>query len=232
MVQVTDDTRRTEVDETERPDTVERQATAAVAHGMATEGSSSRRGPQRSAGEDARVEDGGEGGTAGTAGSSAAHGAMVSGAAGSAAVNGAAEGDTTGRKRDRGVVSGELAVKKFVAFVAGVRVSRVVMVGGVHVLAGTKRTRDGEDESRGEVGRAERQRDERGARFERREQRRRIAEENGVGRDEGRESEASRLEGAGGPGDDGASEGSEEFGGAWSTGNWGAGGLGDRTGVG
>ena len=120
-----------------------------------------------------------------------------------------------------------MAVKRFVAFVAGVRVSRVVMVGGVHVLAGAKRTRGGEDERGDEVDRVMRQRDERGERVERRAQRRRIAEQNIR-----RGAEASRSEGAGGPGVHGASDGSEEFGGARSAGNWGAGGLGDRTGVG
>ena len=121
-----------------------------------------------------------------------------------------------------------MAVKRFVAFVAGARVSRVVMVSGVHVLAGAKRTRDDENEHGEEVGRVVRQRDERGERFERRQQRRGIAEAN-IRRGE---DEASRSEGAGGPGDDGASDGSAEFGGARSAGNWGAGGLGDRTGVG
>ena len=200
----------------------------AVEHGTAAGDSSSRRGRQRPADGDARAADGGEGGTDGTAGSSAAHGAMVIGAAEAAAVGGAAGRGTTACKRNRGVVSGEMAVKRFVAFVAGVRVSRVVMVGGVHVLAGAKRTRDDEDEDREAVDCEVRQRDERGERFERRARRRRIAEANF----RRGEDEASRSEGAGGPGDDGASDGSAEFGGARSAGNWGAGGLGDRTGVG
>ena len=42
----------------------------------------------------------------------------------------------------------------------------------------------------------------------------------------------NRSEGAGGPGEDEASDDSDEFGGARSAGNWGAGGPGDRTGVG
>ena len=61
--------------------------------------------------------------------------------AGSAAAENAAGGGAARRKRGRGVVGGEMAVKRFVAFFAGVRVDRVVMVGGVHVLAGAARTR-------------------------------------------------------------------------------------------
>ena len=139
------------------------------------------------------------------------------------------------RKRDRGVVGGEVAIKRFVAFFAGVRVDRVVMVGGVHVLAGAARTGD-----EAEVGREVRQRGERGERYARRTTRRQAEDGRSAdgermrrcGDGDAAGSAASGSEGAGGPGDDGASDGSEEFGGARGAGNWGAGGLGDRTGVG
>ena len=62
--------------------------------------------------------------------------------------------------------SGEMAVVRFAAFAAGVSVGEVSMVGGVHVLAGSKRTVAAEEE------RVVAQRDERGERCERREQRR------------------------------------------------------------
>ena len=118
-----------------------------------------------------------------------------------------------------------MAVVRFAAFAAGVSVGEVSMVGGVHVLAGRKRTVETAEE------RVVAQRDERGARQERREQRRTEAQradetttrtgslEYGRRRDD---------EPIGGNGNDG-SDGEVEFGGA---GAWGAGGLGDRTGVG
>ena len=123
-----------------------------------------------------------------------------------------------------------MAVKRFVAFFAGVRVDRVVMVGGVHVLAGAARTRD-----EAEVGREVRQRGGRGETYAQRDVRRRAGD--GRSADDERmrrcgDGDAAGSEGAGGPGGDGASDGSEEFGGARGAGNWGAGGLGDRTGVG
>ena len=67
--------------------------------------------------------------------------------------------------------SGEMAVVRFAAFAAGVSVGEVSMVGGVHVLAGAKRTGDVEDE------RVVRQRGERGERWQRREQRRAVEAE-------------------------------------------------------
>ena len=54
--------------------------------------------------------------------------------------------------------SGEMAVVRFAAFAAGVSVGEVSMVGGVHVLAGNKRTVVAEEE------RVVAQRDERGER--------------------------------------------------------------------
>jgi hypothetical protein len=146
----------------------------------------------------------------------------VDGAAVLATAQDAVAGGVAGRKRQRGVASSEMAVKRFVAFVGGVQVSRVVMVGGVHTLTGAKRTRDGADE-RAEAAAADvvRRRDERGERRERREQRRRVAEVDAV------ESAARRGEGSSGASDVWceevtAADGRDE----------GAGGLGDRTGVG
>ena len=62
--------------------------------------------------------------------------------------------------------SGEMAVVRFAAFAAGVSVGEVSMVGGVHVLSGSKRTVVVEEQ------RVVAQRDERGERRGRREQRR------------------------------------------------------------
>ena len=133
-------------------------------------------------------------------------------------------GGVAGRKRERGVASSETAVKRFVAFVGGVQVSRVVMVSGVHLIAGVKRTRENEG-GHAEAGMdgvvRRRRQDERDERRERLERRRRIAE--------ARAAESATRSGEGSSGtpevwcegpaaDDGRSEG--------------AGGLGDRTGVG
>ena len=166
--------------------------------------------------------EGDEGGTDGAAGSSAAHGATVGGEVALAAERSAVDGGVAGRKRERGVVSSEMAVKRFVAFVGGVQVSRVVMVSGVHVIAGRKRTRNGEDgHEAAEADGVVRQRDERSERHARRERRRRIAEASAA------ESTTRSDEGSRGTpevwceeatADDGRDEG--------------AGGLGDRTGVG
>ena len=77
-----------------------------------------------------------------TAGSSAAHAAMD--AEGDVAMNGeeASGGRRVGGRRKRGRAGGEMAVVRFAAFAAGVRVEDVTMVGGVHELAGSKRTVD------------------------------------------------------------------------------------------
>ena len=59
--------------------------------------------------------------------------------------DGASEGEGDGvraqaRKRCRGAAAGgEMAVKRFVAFVEGERVARVVMVSGVQVIAGERK---------------------------------------------------------------------------------------------
>ena len=73
-------------------------------------------------------------------------------------------------KRRREKASGEMAVVRFAAFAAGVNVDGVRMVGGVHVLAGSKRTVAAAEE------RVVAERDERGERRERRERRRAAAE--------------------------------------------------------
>ena len=138
-------------------------------------------------------------------------------------------GGCVGRKRKRVVKGSARAVERFAAFAAGVRVQDVTMVGGVHVLAGAKRTAVVVDE------RVVRQRGERDARRERREQAVRAAEEqrqrsSGSTRrrtDGGRSSTVNDRDG-GGSGEEECEE-APESGGA---GNWGAGGLGDRTGVG
>ena len=49
----------------------------------------------------------------------------------------------TGKRKRRGAM-GAMAVKRMVAFVQGSEVQHVVMVSGVQVLAGVKRTRDDE----------------------------------------------------------------------------------------
>ena len=64
------------------------------------------------------------------------------GEAASGGVNGSESGDVRAqqRKRCRGVaVGGEMAVKRFVAFVEGARVARVAMVSGVQVIAGQRK---------------------------------------------------------------------------------------------
>ena len=123
------------------------------------------------------------------------------------------------RKRKRLGQSGEVAVRRFAAFAAGVHTEDVVMVGGVHVLVSRKRAVEEEDE------RHLRQRDERGERRERRERRGMApaAEDKEPERENGRPGvwDARDSEESDG--------GEDEFGGA---GGWGAGGLGDRTGVG
>jgi hypothetical protein len=130
-------------------------------------------------------------------------------------------GDTrAARKRKRLGQSGEVAVRRFAAFAAGVRTEDVVMVGGVHELS-RKRAVEEDDE------RHLRQRDERGERRERRERR-------GVApAAEERNQEPERENGSPGILDardsDDSDGGADEFGGA---GGWGAGGLGDRTGGG
>ena len=158
----------------------------------------------------------------GAAGSSAAHSAAVGDTAGPVTARSVQTGGVAGRKRERGVASSETAVKRFVAFVGGVQVSRVVMVSGVHLIAGVKRTRENEG-GHAEAGMdgVVRRQDERDERRERLERRRRIAE--------ARAAESATRSGEGSSGtpevwcegpaaDDGRSEG--------------AGGLGDRTGVG
>ena len=87
----------------------------------------------------------GDGDSHGAAGSSAVHAAVGTRQAEATVSDGASEGECDGvraqaRKRCRGAAAGgEMAVKRFVAFVEGERVARVVMVSGVQVIAGERK---------------------------------------------------------------------------------------------
>ena len=118
------------------------------------------------------------------------------------------------RKRKTGGVGGEMAVRRFAAFAAGARMEDVVMVGGVHEVSGAKRSMPAVEER--VVG----QRDGRGERRERREQRRTAEQQQQARRRGDGPEKRPRRDGG---------DGGTKFGGA---GAWGAGGLGDRTGVG
>ena len=139
-----------------------------------------------------------------------------------------------GRKRGR--AGGEMAVVRFAAFAAGVSVEDVTMVGGVHELAGSKRTVETAEErlvaQRGEQ-------DERRERRERREQRRE-EEQRGVTAAGRAEQKRKKVEAVNERKDDEfGNDGHSENGGRGGAaahgahaGGWAAGGLGDRTGVG
>ena len=76
------------------------------------------------------------------------------------------EGAEAHKRKRSAVTGGELAVKRFAAFSAGLREARVELVGGVHIVAGErKRTRRVPDErirrQRGEHGEPREQRERR-----------------------------------------------------------------------
>ena len=127
--------------------------------------------------------------------------------------------DTASRKgRKRKLEGGgTMAVTRFAAFAAGVQADRIMLVGGVHVQRGAKRTQEQPSE------RITRQRNERAARVERREQHRARAPPGGRG--------GPRL-------DDARDERSPvRLSGGWGqppqqSGSWENGGLADRTGDG
>lgn len=159
------------------------------------------------------------------AGSSAAHAAVAQ--QGDAETNDAVQCGRAARKRRRAAgVNAGIAVEHFVAFIAGARVNDVTMVGGVHVLVGTKRTMVAVND------RDVRQRGERHERYERREKQQAAAARMEPKAKQMRKADMSEEKnrdcttGATNLRD---SDDEDESGGA---GGWGAGGLGDRTGVG